>query len=140
MTRPGRFAAVFAVAVALLVPAGIAGADGGPTATKSGAIINWQSGFKLRVGRHIQPLAVCAVACNVSGTGTLKGLGGKANFADSGSFGPGVPFGLAISVKGNLLKLMKEFPGRFRLTETLTATDPTTGAVDTISRAFKFKR
>jgi hypothetical protein len=35
---------------------------------------------------------------------------------------------------------MKAFPGRFRLTETLTATDPATGAVDSISRTFRFKR
>jgi len=140
--------AALVVTAALLLPASqamasgaeIASAGNGPIATKSGAIINWQSGFKLRVAKRIQPLAVCAVACNVTGTATLKGLGGKASFSDSGSFQAGQLFGLYVVVKGGLLKLMKRFPGRFHLTETLTATDPTTGAVDTISRTFKFKR
>jgi hypothetical protein len=132
---------------ALLIPAStsasgaeIASAGDGPVAEKSGAIINWQSGFKLRVSRRIQPLAVCSVACTVTGSGTLKGMGGRASFSDSGSFQPGQLFGLYVTVKGSLLKLMKAFPGRFRLTETLTATDPSTGAVDSISRTFRFKR
>jgi hypothetical protein len=140
--------AALLVSAALLVPASamaaggaeIASAGNGPVATKSGAIVNWQSGFKLRVTKRIQPLAVCAVNCDVAGTATLKGLGGKASFSDSGSFTAGQLFGLYVVVKGGLLKLMKRSPGRFHLTETLTATDPTTGAVDTISRTFKFKR
>jgi hypothetical protein len=39
-----------------------------------------------------------------------------------------------------LLKLMKAHPGRFRLNVTYSATDPTTGATDNVSRPFKFKR
>jgi hypothetical protein len=140
--------AALLVCAALTVPASAAAAGSaqissagqGPVATKSGAIVNWVSGFKLRVSRRIQPLAVCSVACDVTGTATLKGLGGKASFSDSGSFQPQQLFGLYVVVKGGLLKLMKAFPGRFHLSETLTATDPTTGAVDTISRTFKFKR
>lgn len=132
---------------ALLIPASQAGAGGavasagdGPVAVKSGAIVNWQSGYKLRVSRRIQPLAVCSVTCSVTGTGTLKGMGGRASFSDTGTFQPGQLFGLYVTVKGSLLKLMKAFPGRFRLSETLTATDTATGAVDTISRTFRFKR
>jgi hypothetical protein len=139
--------AAVVVSVAVLLPASqaagdaqIASAGHGPVATKSGAIVNWRSGFKLRVQKRIQPLAVCTVNCDVTGTATLKGLGGKASFSDSGSFQAGQLFGLYIVVKGGLLKLMKQSPGRFHLTETLTATDPTTGAVDQISRTFKFKR
>ena len=145
--KPTTIAAV-AVCAALLIPTSQAAAGGaefasagdGPIAQKSGAIVNWQSGFKLRVARRIQPLAVCAVNCTVTGTGVLKGMGGKATFSDSGSFAAGQLFGLYVTVKGSLLRLMKAFPGRFRLNETLTATDPTTGAVDTISRTFRFKR
>jgi hypothetical protein len=137
-----------AVCAALLIPtsqaagggAELASAGGGPIAQKSGAIVNWVSGPKLRVARRIQPLAVCAVNCTVTGTGVLKGMGGKARFADSGSFQAGQLFGLYVTVKGSLLRLMKAFPGRFRINETLTATDPTTGAVDTISRSFRLKR
>jgi hypothetical protein len=146
-TRMVTIVAALGITAVLLLPASsaaggakLASAGGGPVAQKSGAIINWTSGFKLRVAKRVQPLAVCAVACNVTGKGTLKGMGGKASFSDSGTFAAGQLFGLYVTIKGPLLKLMKEFPGRFRLSETLTATDPATGAVDTISRTFRFKR
>jgi hypothetical protein len=140
------FAAVLAVG-ALLIPAAqagagahIASAGGGPVATKSGAIVNFVPAGKLRVRKQIQPLAVCSVNCNVTGTAVLKGLGGKANITDSGSFLANQPFGLRITIKGFLLKLMKQHPGRFHLSVTYSATDPATGATDSVSRGFKFKR
>jgi hypothetical protein len=140
--------AALAVCAALLVPATdaaaggaqLASAGGGPVATKSGAIVNWVSGFKLRATRRIQPLAVCSVNCDVTGTATLKGMGLKGTFSDSGSFLAGQYFGLYVTVPRQLAKLMRAFPGRFHLVETLTATDPATGGVDSISRSFKFKR
>jgi hypothetical protein len=140
------FAAVLAVG-ALLIPASqagagahIASAGGGPVATKSGAIVNFVPAGKLRVRKQIQPLAVCSVNCDVTGTAVLKGLGGKANITDSGSFLANQPFGLRITIKGFLLKLMKQHPGRFHLSVTYSATDPATGATDSVSRGFKFKR
>jgi hypothetical protein len=139
--------AALAVAGALLIPASSAAADAlaasagdGPVAHKSGAIVNFLPAGKIKVARHFQPLAVCSVNCNVTGTAVLKGLGGKATISDTGSFPANQPFGLQITVKGALLKLMKANPGRFHLSETYTATDPTTGAIDTVSRSFKFKR
>jgi hypothetical protein len=140
------FAALLVVG-ALLIPASQAGAGArmasggdGPVATKSGAIVNFVPAGKLRVRRQIQPLAVCSVNCDVTGTAVLKGLGGKANITDSGAFLANQPFGLRITVKGFLLRLMKRFPGRFRLSVTYSATDPATGATDSVSRGFKFKR
>jgi hypothetical protein len=140
------FAALLAVG-ALLIPASQAAAGahmasggGGPVATKSGAIVNFVPAGKLRVRKQIQPLAVCSVNCDVTGTAVLKGLGGKANITDSGSFLANQPFGLRITIKGFLLKLMKEHPGRFHLSVTYSATDPATGATDSVSRGFKFKR
>jgi hypothetical protein len=140
MSRIWTTGAVLAVAGLLLIPASGAVAGGGPVATKSGAIVNFVTTGKLRVARRIQPLAVCSVNCDVTGTGVLKGLGGRATFSDSGSFPAGQQFGLFVVIKRNLLKLMKAFPGRFHLSETLTATDPATGATDSVSRGFKFKR
>ena len=35
---------------------------------------------------------------------------------------------------------MKAHPGKFRLISDVTATDPATGAMDTISHTFKLKR
>jgi hypothetical protein len=149
MSRAGKrttFAAL-AVAGALLIPAAPAAAGAhiakggdGPIATKSGAIVNFLPAGKLRVAKRFQPLAVCSINCNVTGTAVLKGMGGKATITDSGSFEANQPFGLQIRVKGVLLKLMKANPGKFRLNVTYTATDPTTGATDTVSRPYKFKR
>ena len=149
MRRAGKrttFAAL-AVAAALLVPASQATAGAhlakggeGPVATKSGAIVNFVPAGKLKVAKHFQPLGVCAVNCSVTGTAVLKGMGGKATITDSGSFAANQTFGLQITVKGVLLKLMKASPGRFRLNVTYTATDPMTAATDTVSRVYKFKR
>jgi hypothetical protein len=140
MSRIWTLGALIAVAAVLFVPASGAVAGDGPVATKSGAIVNFVTTGKLRVTRRIQPLAVCTVNCDVTGTGVLKGIGGRATFSDSGSFPAGQQFGLFVTIKGSLLKLMKKFPGRFRLAETLTATDPATGATDSVSKSFRFKR
>jgi hypothetical protein len=140
MTRTGRVLASLAAIAALLVPAAIAMAGDGPVAHKSGAIVNFAPAGKVRVMKKFQPLAVCSVDCNVTGTAVLKGLGGKAVITDSGSFLANQPFGLQITVKGALLKLMKQSPGRFHLKEKYVATDPATGAIDTVKRFFKFKR
>jgi hypothetical protein len=141
------FAALLTVG-ALLIPASQAAAGGaltasagdGPIATKSGAIVNFVPAGKLKVARHFQPLAICSVNCDVTGTAVLKGMGGKVTITDAGAFAANQPFGLQITVKGFLLRLMKANPGRFHLSATYTATDPTTGATDSVSRGFKFKR
>ncbi len=136
----GRALAGVAVAALLAVPASEAVADGGPVARESGALINFVTTGKLRVQRTMQPLAQCSATCNVTGSGTLKGLGGRATFSDTGQFAAGQLFGLSVTVPKKLLRLMKQSPGRFRLSETLTATDATTGAVDSVSQTFRFKR
>jgi hypothetical protein len=132
--------AALAVTAALLLLASSAIAGDGPTAHKSGAIVNFLPAGKVRVAKHFQPLAVCSVDCNVTGTAVIKGLGGKTVITDSGAFAANQPFGLRITVPGVLLKLMKQRPGKFHLAETYTATDPTTGATDSVSRRFNFKR
>jgi hypothetical protein len=146
MPRPLGIAAAVAVIGVLLLPASGAVAGDGPVAKKSGTLINFITTGKLKVAKTIQPLAACTSACTVTGTGVIKGLGAKGTFADSGGpFQPGRAFGLALIAKGDLLKALKAFPGRFHLTETLTATavDPTTGAptgaTESVTAGFKFK-
>ena len=149
MRRAGKrtmFAALVVGGV-LLVPVSQAGAGAqiasggnGPIATKSGAIVNFVPAGKLTIAKHFQPLAVCSVDCSVTGTAVLKGMGAKATISDTGSFAANQTFGLQITVKGELLKAMKAHPGKFRLNVTYTATDPATGAMDSVSRPFKFKR
>lgn len=139
--------AALVVTAALLMPASqaaagahIARAGDGPVATKSGAIVNFLPAGKLKVAKTFQPLAMCSINCDVTGTAVIKGFGLKLPVTDSGSFAANQPFGLKVTVKGELLKLMKQKPGKFRLNVTYTATDPTTGAMDTVSRPYKFKR
>jgi hypothetical protein len=149
MSRAGMrttLAALVAVG-ALLIPASQAGAGAhiasggdGPVATKSGAIVNFLPSGKIKVAKHFQPLAVCSVDCTVTGRAVLKGMGGKAKISDVGTFAANQPFGLRITVKGLLLKLMKANPGRFHLTEQYVAVDPATGARDKVKRGFRFKR
>jgi hypothetical protein len=142
--RVGTIVALVAVTGILAVPASQALAGGGPVAHTSGALINFVTAGKLKIQRTMQPLVQCSAACNVTGTGTLKGMGLRASFSDASP--PGMPFaagelfGLAVTVGKPLVKAMKAHPGRFRLNETLTATDATTGAPDSISQTFKFKR
>jgi len=140
MSRTSRIwaiAAGIAVMGALLVPA--SGAAAAPTAHKAGAIVNYTSVGKIRIRKHMQIFFSCAVACDATSTSTIKGLGGKISIPASGSLpaGPGV---LQLTVKGVLIKLLKQRPGAFKLVNTIVATDPTTGATDTIHHTFRFKR
>lgn len=138
MTRIGRAAALLALAGALILPASAAG--GGPTASKSGAIINYVSGTKLKIGKRMQIVVVCSVDCNAVSKSTIKGPGVKLRGNVSGSLLAGVPGGPFFKPNGPLLKAMKRSPGRFRLINRITATDPATGATDAISRSFRLKR
>lgn len=140
--------AALAASAALLFPAssamaggaGIASTGGGPVATKSGALINYVSGPKLRIGKRIDIVVVCSVDCNVTSSSVIKGPGVKIPGNVSGPLTANVPGGPFFKPNGPLLSSMKDTPGRFRLVNHITATDPATGAQDSISRSFRFKR
>ena len=140
MTRIGRTAALLALAGALILPASPATAGDGPTAGKSGAIINYKSGKKLKIGKRIQILVVCSVDCDVVSKSVIKGPGVKLKGTISGSLQAGIPGGPFFKPNGPLLKAMKATPGKFRLINRIPATDPATGATDAISRSFRLKR
>ena len=108
--RPGG--SVLALAGALILPASAATAGGGLTASKSGAIINYVSGTKLKIGKRIQIVVVCSVDCNVVSKSTIKGPGVKLRGNVSGSLLAGVPGGPFFKPNGPLLKAMKATPGR----------------------------
>ena len=138
MSRAGRIAALFATVCLLLAPASTALADG-PVAHKSGAIVNYVPIGKLKVAKKIFINFTCSVTCNLNSTSTIKGLGGRLTIPASGTLPAGSLF-LQLTVKGVLLKLMKAQPGAFKIVNTINASDPATGATDTISRTFKLKR
>ncbi len=131
---------VAALALGLLLLPGTAAAGDGPTATKSGTLVNYVSTGKLRIGKKITIFVVCAANCNVDTNTVVKGPGFKDNAQVTGSLSAGVPGGPFFKPNGPLLKAMKAQPGRFRVNSTVTATDPATGAIETISHSFRLKR
>jgi hypothetical protein len=137
-SRIGSLAAAVAIIGALLVPA--SGAVAAPTAHKSGAIINYLTTGKLRIGKRIIVPFECSVACNVVSTLTVKGPFVHGSDTEQGSLQAGVPAGHFIKPSGGLLRLMKAQPGRYKLASHITATDPATGATDSIAHAFRLKR
>jgi hypothetical protein len=139
MSRFGRFGALLAVSLALVLPASAATA-GGPVATKSGALVNYVSAGKLKIAKNIQILIICSANCNVTSVSTIKGPGVNLHGTVSGPLSANVPGGPFFKPNGPLLKSLKAQPGKFKLVNKITATDPTTGLTDSISRTFKFKR
>lgn len=137
-SRVGSIAAAIAVAGALLLPA--AGASAAPTAQKSGAIVNYTTTGKLKIAKKISVPFVCSVNCDVVSTLKIKGPFVKGSDTEQASLGAGVVAAHFIKPSGPLKKLMRANPGRYKLVSHVTATDPTTGAVDQISHAFKLKR
>jgi hypothetical protein len=131
---------VAALALGLLLLPGIAAAGGGPTATKSGALVNYVSTGKLKIGKRITIVIVCSADCNVNTTTTVKGPGFKETATVGGPLTANVPGGPFFKPNGPLLKGMKAAPGRYRINSTITATDAVTGATDAISRSFRLKR
>jgi hypothetical protein len=137
-SRIGRITALAAITAALLLPAADAVAKA-PVAHKSGAIINYSSTGKLKLAKHMFIFFTCTVTCDANSTTIIKGLGLKLTIPASGELPPG-PGTLRLTVKGALLKFMKARPGAFKIVNTITATDPSTGATDRISHRFKLKR
>jgi hypothetical protein len=140
MTHLGSRVAPLAVAAALLLPGSGALAAGGPVATKSGAIVNYTSTGKVKIAKQMFIYFVCSVDCSATSTTKIKGPGGHITVPASGSVPANVQGFIKITPTGGLLKLFKAEPGKFRLVNTITATDPATGATDTISHVFKLKR
>jgi hypothetical protein len=131
---------VAALALGLLLLPGTAAAGGGPTATKSGALVNYVTTGKLKIGKKITILVVCSANCNVDTTTVVKGPGFKDSADVSGPLAAGAAGGPFIKPNGPLLKGMKAQPGKFRVNSTVTATDPATGVTETISRSFRLTR
>ena len=140
LSRTGRIAALIAVASALLLPASSAVADGGPVATKSGALVNYVSTAKLKVAKKMYIYFVCSTDCDAQSTTTIKGPGVRLTVSASGSSPAGIQSFVVLQSDKKLLKRLKATPGKFKVANTINATDPTTGATDSISHTFRLKR
>jgi hypothetical protein len=138
MSRIGAFAAAVAVIGVLLLPA--SGAAGAPGAHKSGAIVNYLITGKIKIAKRMAVPFQCSVNCDVVSALKVKGPFVKGTDTEQGSLQAGVPAGHFIKPSGPLKRLMNAAPGRYKLISHITATDPATGATDSISHSFKLKR
>lgn len=138
-TRTWKAIALLSALVALALPA-TASAGDGPTATKSGVLINYVSTGKLKIAKRISILVICSADCNANATTVITGPRTKLKFDVAGPLAAGQQGGPFFKPNGPLLKAMKAQPGKFKVQSTIIATDALTGAPDTISRTFKLKR
>jgi hypothetical protein len=114
--------------------------SGGPTATKSGVLINYVSSGRLKIGKKITIVLVCSANCQVDATTVILAPGPNLTVSVSGPLSANVPGGPFFKPNGPLLKAMKADPGKYKVRSTVTATNVTTGAAETASRTFKLKR
>jgi hypothetical protein len=135
----GRIAALLALA-AMLLPASSAVAGGEPLATKSGALVNYVSTAKLKLAKKMYIYFVCSADCNAQATNTIKGPGARLTVSVSGAFPAGAQGFVLLQPNKGLLKRMKATPGKFKLANTINATNPATGATDSISHTFRLKK
>jgi hypothetical protein len=138
MSRIGTVIAAVAVIGALLLP--VSTAVSAPTAHKSGAIVNYLTTGKIRIKKKLIVPFQCAVTCNVVSFLKLKGPFVKGSDTQSATLAGGQPAGHFLKPSGPLQQVMRSMPGRYKLISRITATDPTTGAVDQIAHTFKLKR
>jgi hypothetical protein len=132
---------VAALALGLLLLPGTAAAGGnGPTAIKSGVLINYISAGKLRIAKRIEILVVCSADCQVVADSVIVGPGPNLRGRVSGVLTANIPGGPFFKPNGPLLRAMKASPGKYKIRSKITATNPATGAVETISRTFRLKR
>jgi len=138
-TRTWKAVSLLSVIAALTLPAtAVAGA--GPGATKSGVLINYVSTGKLKIGKRITILLVCSANCQVSARMVLVAPGPNFTSNVAGPLTANVPGGPFFQPNGPLLKEMKASPGKFKVRTNITATNSTTGAVESIARTFRLKR
>jgi hypothetical protein len=138
LIRRTTVALIAALALALLPAAGAA--SGGPSATKSGVLVNYVSTGKLRIAKRITILVVCSADCQITATTVIVAPGDKDKSVVAGPLSANVPGGPFFQPNGPLLKAMKAHPGDFKVRSTIAATNPATGASETISHTFRLKR
>jgi hypothetical protein len=135
----GIVVAALALGLLLLPGAALAGGEG-PSATKSGVLINYISTGKLKIAKRIDIVVVCSADCQVNATTTVVAPGPNLIGNVSGALTANIPGGPFIKPNGPLLKGMKATPGKYKIRSKITATNLATGAVETIARTFRLKR
>ncbi len=133
--RNRRTAGLIAAAVMAVGLAAPASADTG--------LIQVLSPPKLKVGKKVSYVLACSANCTVSATLTLTlkhGTLSPATVDSGGPLAPASPVSPYIVLNRAALKDLKSNSKAAKLKTTITATDLTTGAVDSVERTFKFKK
>jgi hypothetical protein len=138
--RIEKVATLVATVVVLAFTASSAEA-GAPVAHKSGAIVNYRTAGKLKIQQTMRIQFQCAITCNAVASINLKGPGlHQPPATGSGTIPAGAIAESTFKTYKAFRSVMKANPGRYKVVSKVTATDPTTGATDTISHAFRLKR
>ena len=138
MTRRTTVALIAALALCLLPAASAASSE--PVATKSGVLVSYVTTGKLKIAKRIAIYLVCSANCQVSAQLVIVAPGPNFTSNVAGPLTAGVAGGPFFQPNGPLLKAMKADPGKYKIRTTITATNTTTGAAETISRTFRLKR
>ena len=96
--------ALLAVAVGLVLTASGAKAGDGPVATKSGALVNYVTGGKLKVRKRIEIVVVCSANCDITSTLNIKGPGVKLKGTVSGQLNANIAGATYLKLKGPRLQ------------------------------------
>jgi hypothetical protein len=120
-------------------PAGLAPAKA-KAATEYDSLVSYWPAGKLKVGKRISYRFVCANACQVTASTTLQLRGPNLGpVVDTGQFAAGQIGQEFLTLNKSARVAIKSDLGASKLRTAITATDAT-GATDTDTRVFRFKR
>ena len=146
MGRQGRTALAGAAAVAvLLIPAASAGA--GPTAKASGEeLVGYYTDGKIKAAKAMRYQIFCGAPatafCEMSASTKLVVKGGRnaGPLSSSGVFSGGTAVEVTFKVNKRAKRFIRRNIKRVKLRTEISATNLTTGEVDTDSETFKLKK
>ena len=119
----------------------VSGAPGdGPIAQKAGALVNYATQGKIKVAPTIGVSFVCSVPCSVTSILTIKGPNGGSDTQTATDVPVGQLLTHVVNIGKSGARFMRANLRKFRVVSTVTATDASTGAVETISQTFRLKR
>lgn len=121
-------------ALALLLSAGVSSAQA--------PLVSYLTSGKIKVSKTMRYQFVCSVNCSVVETTTLK-LGSQRvpTVAGPATFAAGAPIEAQFIIKSNRgVSAVRHDAKKAKLISSVTATDVTTGAQQTINRTFKLKK
>jgi 3D (Asp-Asp-Asp) domain-containing protein len=105
------------------------------------ALLNYVTTGKLKLGKRISYRFVCSADCQVTATSTLVLRGPDVGpVVDTGSFPAGEIIEAFLKPNKSARRSIRRNIGSSKLRTSVTATNSATGATDTDTRVFRFRR